>query len=154
MLSYRIIAEGYWSRYGVRLKVSDPAYRLFREVSDWSAFWSKEFGRPVPAVDFEGFFVIYITQGQKMTGGYSLNIGSVVDQSNHLGVRKVQIVLDIQEPAPGQGVDLGETNPFIIAQIEWPGLISKEREAKQWQLEFLERINGQLSPIHINEIAD
>jgi hypothetical protein len=143
ILSYKIIGQGNWSIYSSRLGISNPSYKIFSDHHRWVSFWSEEYKRPVPVVDFKKYFVIYITLGQKKTGGYSISLVEILQQTNKSNGNRIKIVLEIEEPGPGQGVDLGETNPYVIAQIESPIFFLKKAKPNQWQVVFVRRLDGQ-----------
>lgn len=147
MLSYKIIDQGNWSVYGSRLGISSPSYQIFTDRHHWASYWSKEYKRPLPEVDFKKHFVIYITLGQKISGGYSLSIVNAVQQTDQPNGKNIKVVLAIEEPSPGQGVDLGETNPYVIAQIESPIFFDKKTKRSRRQIQFVKRLKGQHLPV-------
>jgi len=149
VLSYKIIEQGNWSAYGSRLRISSPSYQIFADRTNWASYWAKEYKRQLPEVDFKKHFVIYITLGQQKTGGYSLSIASVVQRANQLNDKNIVIFLEIEEPGPGQGVDLGETNPYLIAQIESPIFFNKKPKSSRWNIRFVRQINGQHLPVEM-----
>jgi hypothetical protein len=60
VLYYKIIDQGNWSGYSSRLGISNPSYQIFSDRHRWASFWTKEYKRPIPEVDFKKLAVIVL----------------------------------------------------------------------------------------------
>lgn len=64
------------------------------------------------AIDFKENDVLVLNQGQKSTGGYSIDVASVSWDNEILIIKKVQ-----KSPGKGEIVTMGLTNPYCITTI-------------------------------------
>jgi hypothetical protein len=108
-LKHRIIAEGAHGRVrGARRQVSyaatDGAYR-----SLWRAVVGE--GEP-PAVDFDKEGVLFISTGERPTGGYAVEVKAIRRDGD-------AIVVDapVTSPAPDAMVTQALTSPFVVIVI-------------------------------------
>lgn len=61
----------------------------------------------------DGSFVIFITSGEKSTGGYSINVKYIEDNE---GITKISV--EEKSPAPGDAVTEAITYPYIIVKAK------------------------------------
>ena len=87
--------------------------------------------------------MLYITLGRKKSGGYAVSVRDVLISCAPYDDSKVSIVLKLDEPAPGEGVDLGETSPFVIAKIQLTCL----KNISYSQFQFIQKYNSQYAPV-------
>lgn len=81
--------------------IADSRRVTIREDSTWGAFWSELHAHrvPIPAqprVDFDRFFVMAATAGQRPTGGHSIDIEGVLANGDGVWV-------SVLKTTPGEG---------------------------------------------------
>jgi hypothetical protein len=97
---------------------ADPLHvTVIRNSSDWSTFWNWLYSRrsvtpTLPSVDFGNNVVVAALDAQKMTGGYSVTITSVVPTSSG-------VTVNVSEVSPGAAdiVTAALTQPFYIVAV-------------------------------------
>lgn len=85
--------------------------------ADWEALWKQHGARkepkdPPPKVDFEKESVIVAAQGQKRSGGYSIEIADVRRAAD-----KTEILIRTKSPKPGALTIQALTAPIHIAAV-------------------------------------
>jgi hypothetical protein len=148
-LSFSIIAKDLWSTQSRKSNIQSTAYQLFFNNKDWSIFWQKWFIKTIPSIDFKKYFTIYVLQGLKKTGGYEIDIIQVSFEKKK---NVLSILLSITEPEPGQGVDLGETSPYVIAKVQFPTTWSNSIDSSKLKINFLKKIDTTKIPIEIKQL--
>lgn len=116
-LAFERVARGEWFAQGKADTVRAIGYRLLFSEDEWSELWRRRFVGPPPSVNFSREFIVGVFQGAKRSGGYALDI---LTASFHADANSLYVTLNIREPGPGEAVDLGETNPYVIAKIHVP----------------------------------
>jgi hypothetical protein len=101
--------------------LAQPGYRVVKSHAEWEEFWreleaqtSREQGQtspnPLPDVDFQQNVLIIAAMGTRHTGGYSVEIASVVETPQ-------RIVITVAEQSPGTKCLTTQsfTHPIAIA---------------------------------------
>lgn len=107
-IEFREIAKG--SMSGLK----EPTRLVVTNETQWSQVWQKHsFGRtpkpPVPKVNFKEEMVLFVTLGQRNTGGYSVAIQRIEQEEG-----KVVVHVDTKSPAPGAITLQVLTAPFHV----------------------------------------
>ena len=108
---YEVLARGQQSAVRVPLAraIADPA--LWADL--WAALTANQADPPArPEVDFDEETVVVLLLGERRTGGYAVRIDRVHDRRS-----EVEVVVDVQRPAPGDMVTQALTSPYFIAAI-------------------------------------
>jgi PrcB C-terminal len=91
---------------------------VVRDVGAWRRLWRRLQGGRVPAprlprVDFSRYMLIAVTQGQQRTGGYSIRVKSIEEDSRRLRVT-------VAERAPGQYCVTPQllTEPYVVVRLK------------------------------------
>jgi hypothetical protein len=124
------------------------SYRLFFDHKDWSTFWEKWYPQRAPLVDFQEYFLIYLVQGIKKTGGYDVNIVEVSTRNGNL----LNILVRIQKPAAGQAVDLGETSPYVVVKVRRPANFAQKGLPPDFTPEFFAQRDHAEQPIDVKPL--
>lgn len=128
-LSFETIAHN----RGLKIEVKNLSYQAFFKSQEWSEFWEKTFTGERPSVDFSKYFVLCVFQGLKKTGGYSINIDQVELAEKE---STLHVSLKLKEPDSGEPVDLGETNPSIIAKTGRPETFPEKFDPSSLRMSF------------------
>ncbi len=110
-VEFSLLATGTMSEHeGVR------AVELITDEAGWRRTWEKVgAGRPVPDVSFDTRAVVVAYQGQRATGGFSIEI---------TGIRRTGTVLAVtvseRRPASGSLTTQVITSPFVAVSIPRP----------------------------------
>lgn len=108
---YEVLARGQQSAVRVPLAraIADPA--LWSDL--WAALTANRADPPArPEVDFDEETVVVLLLGERRTGGYAVGIERVRERRN-----EVEVVVDVQRPAPGDMVTQALTSPYFVATI-------------------------------------
>jgi hypothetical protein len=81
-------------------------------LEEWQDLWQyvhPSERAPLPAIDFSRYVVLALFQGDKPSGGYSLDVTNVYDNSG-------SVVVEVRDVEPGQGctVTQAKTAPFVF----------------------------------------
>jgi len=68
-------------------------------------------------IDLTRYFVIVAFQGGKATGGYRIEIKSIVQSGD-----RIVVTTYIKEPQPGETVDLGGSSPLHVVKVAKPNM--------------------------------
>ena len=107
----RTIARGNFSG------IQSPTELVVTNTAQWTELWKKHSARrtpstPPPEIDFEKESVLFVTLGQKHSGGYSVEITALREANG-----KIEILVKTRAPKPG-GLQLQAiTAPFHIAAV-------------------------------------
>ena len=98
--------------------VTDHRLVAVIDQSAWETLWSKHASKvlpspEVPKVDFSADMVIAVFDGEKSTGGFSIEIVSIAETSTKRVVRVVSRI-----PAPDAMVTMALTQPFHIVTVK------------------------------------
>lgn len=107
----KVIAKGAFSG------IQEAKQIVITNQTQWAEVWQKhnlrnEPKRPAPEIDFKKQTVLFVTLGQKRTGGYSIDI---VDVSPKDG--KTEVLLRTGAPKPGSMSLQALTAPFAIVAV-------------------------------------
>jgi hypothetical protein len=105
-----VLAQGSYSG------VDTERFEVIRDESTFRSLWMAHTAGispapPLPQLDFANEMVIAAFAGTKNTGGYSLNISSLVAES-----KKLKVILSLIQPAPGCMVSQVLTQPYVIVK--------------------------------------
>ncbi|MDO8459746.1 MAG: protease complex subunit PrcB family protein [Nanoarchaeota archaeon] len=87
---------------------------IIKSEEEWKKIFSNE---PVPSgIDFNKEMIIVVFQGQKSTGGYSINVDKIIEQKDSINIY-------LTETSPGEGciVTQAFTSPYQIVKIAKTG---------------------------------
>jgi uncharacterized protein (DUF885 family) len=110
-MDFSVLAYGAYSGYE-----GGRAVELVADADAWRRAWQLiGQGRPAPDVNFATRAVIVVYQGQKPTGGYSVEIGDIRRDGTVLAV-------SVKEQRPASGVITTQviTSPFVAVSIPRP----------------------------------
>ncbi len=148
-LAFEQVSRGDWFA-GARLDPYETtAYRLLVDRTQWLEFWRRRFIEPAPDVAFDEDFVVSVFQGTKPTGGFGIDILEVAFEP---AGNTLHITLDIQEPRPGQAVDLGETSPYVIVRIRIPEDLAETLDPGAARMAFYQQTDSALLPLEAVEL--
>lgn len=102
---------------GRELATGERGYRVLRSPQALEAFWAEAgLGGPPPGVDFNGTTVVAVLMGQRPSGGFAIEVTSVV----RLGP---EVLLGVVESSPGAGCapPPGPTEPYDIVAFPASG---------------------------------
>jgi uncharacterized protein (DUF885 family) len=89
---------------------------LITNASDWQRAWAKVGGgRPLPDVNFSSRACIVVYQGQKPTGGYSVELAEIRRDGTVLAIKVRE-----RRPAFGDVTTQVITSPFVVVSIPRP----------------------------------
>ena len=110
-VEFSLLATGTMSQYaGVR------AVELIKDEASWRRAWETiGAGRPLPDVSFDTSAVVVAYQGQKPTGGYSVEIEGIVRNGTVLAVTLAE-----RRPASGSFTTQAITSPYAAVSIPRP----------------------------------
>jgi len=83
-------------------------------------------------IDFTRYFVIVAFQGEKATGGYAIEVRSIVQTGD-----RVTVILHVTERQPGKMVDQAVTSPFHVVKV------AQANMPRRGELEFVFVEDGQ-----------
>lgn len=111
IVEFTVLATGTMSGYeGVRM------VELVTNESDWQRAWGLVGGgRPQPEINFNVRAVVVVYQGQKPTGGYSIEIAEIRRDGTVLAVK-----VNERRPAFGDVTTQVITSPFVAVSIPRP----------------------------------
>jgi hypothetical protein len=106
-LTFETISMGDWGS-----DIQD--FLVIGSAKEWDIF-RKEYLPRIKAsdIDFQNHFVIVAFLGEKATGGYGIQIENVTQIKD-----MIRVTVNITEPAPGQYVTEGSTNPYHIVRVK------------------------------------
>jgi hypothetical protein len=108
VVDFSVLAYGAYSGYeGAR------SVELIADAAGWRRAWQViGGGRPLPDVNFNTRSVVIVQQGQKSTGGYSIEIGEIRRDGTVLAVTVRE-----RRPASGDITAQAITSPFVAVSI-------------------------------------
>ena len=111
IVEFSVLATGTMSGHeGVR------AVELITNESDWRRAWDTVGGgRPQPEINFNSRAVIIAYQGQKSSGGYSIEIAEIRRDGTVLAMK-----VNERRPASGDVTTQVITSPFVVVSIPRP----------------------------------
>ena len=107
----RPIAKGGFSGF------QEPAQIVITNSTQWAELWRKHSAKQIPAkpapeVNFDKESVLFVSLGQKRSGGYSVEITGLEQTAG-----KAKVLVKTQAPKPG-GMQLQAiTSPFHIVAV-------------------------------------
>jgi hypothetical protein len=115
--------------------LTQPEYRVVKSREQWAELWreleprtSREQGQtspnPVPDIDFQQRVLIVAAMGARPTGGYSVEITSLVESS-----QRIVVTLAEQLPGPKCTTTQAVTHPIAI--------VTTARSQKPFEFEFV-----------------
>jgi hypothetical protein len=115
-------AEGNGNSMRTIVKANTSGIQDQRQVAitnraDWEKLWTEHTARmepkqPAPAVDFNKETVVVVTQGQKTTGGYGVEITDVTKYDG-----KAMVTAKTRAPKPGAITLQALTSPIHIVAV-------------------------------------
>lgn len=114
--AYRIIAEGAYCGIG------EEKHWIIRDSLEWKTMWEQVYSGQIPQpdlpeIDFQKKIVVGYFSGTKSSGGYSLELSSIVAEQ---GI--VQVVLTQTGPGKNCIATMALTQPFLIVVMDTPVL--------------------------------
>ncbi|MCA1555593.1 MAG: DUF885 family protein, partial [Acidobacteria bacterium] len=111
IVEFSVLATGTMSGHeGVRM------VELITNESDWRRAWGTVGGgRPQPEINFNVRSVVVVYQGQKSSGGYSIEIAEIRRDGTVLAVK-----VNERRPAFGDVTTQVITSPFVVVSIPRP----------------------------------
>jgi hypothetical protein len=91
---------------------------VVKDEADFSSLW-EEVTRTLypppelPAIDFSREMVLFVSLGEKSTGGYTVAITEIIDRGDHW-----EVVVVTTEPGPDDFVTQGFTQPYHLVTVE------------------------------------
>lgn len=125
---FNTIAKGHYSG------IADSRNLIIKDIQTWQEAWeahaSIRLPRPeLPNIDFTEKLVIAVFNGERSTGGYTLEIDKIERMDD-----KIRVYICKQKPGPGLMVTQAFTQPHHIIEIEKSDLpiefVYIEREIK------------------------
>lgn len=113
----KVIAKGAFSG------IQEPKQIVVTNQTQWAEIWQKHNVRnepktPPPEIDFSKQSILFISLGQKRTGGYGVEINDIQKKEG-----KTEILIQTTSPKPGGFQLQALSAPFVIvatAKIEGP----------------------------------
>jgi uncharacterized protein (DUF885 family) len=111
VVEFSVLATGAMSRHeGGRM------VELITNAGDWQRAWSLVGGgRPLPDVNFSSRACVVVYQGQKSTGGYSIEVREIRRDGTVLAIE-----VNERRPAFGDVTTQVITSPFVVVSIPRP----------------------------------
>lgn len=111
VVEFSVLATGAMSRHeGGRM------VELILNASDWQRAWAKiGGGRPLPDVNFSSRACVVVYQGQKPSGGYSVELTEIRRDGTVLAIKVRE-----RRPAFGDVTTQVITSPFVVVSIPRP----------------------------------
>jgi hypothetical protein len=111
--SFVTLAKG--SQSGVR----ERKLVVIRSESDWQALWNTHASlsvtpKKLPLVDFQTEMIIAVFSGEKLTGGYGIEITRIQEESTK---HTLEAVVHESKPPPGAMVIQALTQPYHIVKL-------------------------------------
>jgi hypothetical protein len=111
VVEFSVLATGTMSGYEGRRMVE-----LITNESDWQRAWGTVGGgRPQPEINFNTRAVLVVYQGQKPSGGYSIEIAEIRRDGTVLAIKVSE-----RRPAFGDVTTQVITSPFVVVSIPRP----------------------------------
>ncbi|MFP4114097.1 MAG: protease complex subunit PrcB family protein [Spirochaetales bacterium] len=106
---------------GAQSAVRTPAARAVGDPAAWADVWAALTANHLeppdrPDVDFDRETVIVLLLGERPTGGYGVGIEAVIESRG-----RVEVVVDVRRPQPGDMVTQVLTTPYCVAAIPITG---------------------------------
>jgi hypothetical protein len=100
-------------------ELAEPSAYVIRGNDEWKRFLAERLGHSggPPAVDFRSATVVAIFGGLKPTGGYSVRVDRVTDESRAGEASRATIHYRVVAPPPDALVTQALTYPFIIVRV-------------------------------------
>jgi uncharacterized protein (DUF885 family) len=124
IVEFSVLATGAMSRHE-----GGRTVELITNASDWQRAWAKiGGGRPLPDVNFSSRACVVVYQGQKPTGGYSVELTEIRRDGTVLAINVRE-----RRPAFGDVTTQVITSPFVVVSIPRPPQGSSVRLADEAQ---------------------
>lgn len=108
-IDFSTLKEGYQN------EIKTKQERVITTSEEWADLWTEMFPTEMiaSAIDFEEKMIIAVFQGEKNTGGYSIEITEIIEKDNSLKVY-------IKETVPGENCILTQalTSPYHIVELD------------------------------------
>jgi len=111
-----VLDAGYYTGIG------EPRQEVIDNNGDFSALWNEHCGwqgpscgENLPAVDFEQFSVVAVFLGERLSGGYTIRVDSLLP-----GIQETVAKIVETRPGPHCVVTLAITRPYQIVRIPKP----------------------------------
>jgi len=107
----KVIAKGAFSG------IQEPKQLVISNQTQFAEIWQKhnvraEPKKPAPEIDFSKESVIFVSLGQKRTGGYAVQVSDVQKKDG-----KIEVVVQTTSPKPGGMQIQTLTAPFTIVAV-------------------------------------
>lgn len=98
--------------FGDSTNIRDRRFVVVRTDQEWQALWAEHSGGAAPSVDFASHMIVALFAGEKMSGGYGMELDAVEQDASGA-------VVKFTETSPGAHcvVTLAITYPFTIARV-------------------------------------
>jgi len=111
LVTFKTIEEGYYSG------ISKGEQKVYEQSNDFEVFWSqhkmRQFPEPeVPEIDFRSEIVVAVFRGEQTTGGYGIQIQSILESES-----EVTVYSEVSVPSPGGMVTQAFSQPYHIVKI-------------------------------------
>jgi hypothetical protein len=136
-VDFDIVEDGTQMEY----QNKDPDIVIFHDPTRFRDFHSRIHRRTVPRpetpeVDFDTYFVVFLTYGEKPSAGYFIQVRSVLRRDNTVAVRTL-----LKEPAQDSFQAQTLTHPYIFIEIpreefmriEWSTVVGEVRFSRSLQ---------------------
>ena len=112
---YSVVTLGKGSQSGVR----ERKFVVIKSESDWKALWNSHASVSVPPkerllVDFQTEMIVAVFSGEKSTGGYSIQISRIQEDSTK---HALEVIVHESKPPPGAMVIQALTQPYHIVKL-------------------------------------
>lgn len=102
---------------GPQSAIRVPFTRVIHDPELWLDFWAAHTANRLdapsaPQIDFDRRHAIVLLLGERSTGGYAVRVSEVVERAS-----RVEVVVEVQRPQPGDMVTQAITSPYFIATL-------------------------------------
>lgn len=108
-ISFKTIQKGFNN------DINERQTRVIRTAGEWSDLWTEMFPTEMiaSAIDFDNKILIAAFQGEKPTGGYSIEIVKIEEKDN-------KIIVNVVENEPGSNCITTQafTSPYHIVELD------------------------------------
>ena len=100
-------------------RTAEPSARVIRSEEEWKSFLTGTLGfaGAAPAVDFRSETVVAIFAGQKPTGGYSVRVEKVTDESTAGQPSRATVHHQVIAPPAGAMLIQVLTYPYVVIRV-------------------------------------
>jgi hypothetical protein len=112
---YSFVTLGKGSQSGVR----ERKFVVIKSESNWQALWNSHVSMSVPpkqppVVDFQTEMIVAVFSGEKSTGGYSIEISRIQEDSSK---HALEVIVHERKPPAGAMVIQALTQPYHIVKL-------------------------------------